>query len=99
MGLNIQKFKFSEMFNDVNGQTSAAIFLAVVGGIVSVLTFGIAGIVITFVDRTATAGGILTTIMMQSVGLFTVCASLLGIRRFTKTQAISDGATDNDTVN
>jgi hypothetical protein len=85
MKTNIHKINFAEMLNDSKGRTSPSKFLGLVGGTVSILVFLLCGISI----LTKYQDGLnVQSIAMQSVAMLTVCATLLGIRRFTKDKDI-----------
>jgi hypothetical protein len=81
MKVNIHKVSLSEMINDSKGRSSPGKFLGLLGGMVSILVFLLCGISI----LTKYEDGVnIQSIAMQSVAMLTVCATLLGIRRFTK---------------
>jgi hypothetical protein len=81
MKVNIHKVSLSEMINDSKGRSSPGKFLGLLGGMVSILVFLLCGISILTKYE---AGPNIQSIAMQSVAMLTVCATLLGIRRFTK---------------
>jgi hypothetical protein len=88
MKVNIHKVSLSEMINDSKGRSSPGKFLGLLGGMVSILVFLLCGISILTKYE---AGVNIQSIAMQSVAMLTVCATLLGIRRFTKDKEHVEG--------
>lgn len=82
---NIHEFKFIELITDSKGRTSPSKLLGLYGGVVSITVFAICGISI--VTKYADGSNI-QGLAMHSVAMLTVCAALLGIRRFTKDKEI-----------
>lgn len=92
--LDIHKFSWAELFNDSKGRTSPGRVVGFVGCMVAVLVFGISSLQAIFTKVTTDQTNmILTTITMQSVALFTISATLLGIRRFTKDKDVDSSST------
>ena len=84
---DIHKFSWVEMFNDSKGKTSPSLVLGFFGGTISILVFLLCGISI----LTKYQDGVnVQSMAMQSVAMLTVCATLLGIRRFTKDKDIQN---------
>lgn len=81
MKIDIHKVSLSEMINDSKGRSSPGKFLGLFGGIISILVFLLCGISILTKYQD---GQNIQSVAMQSVAMLTVCATLLGIRRFTK---------------
>lgn len=81
------------MFNDSKGRTSPSKVVGFAGCVVALLVFGVASFDAIFTISDAETNNILSTLTMQSLGLFTASAALLGIRRFTKDKdpSIDDG--------
>ncbi len=88
MKLNIQEFKWIEMFTDSKGRTSPSKVLGFLGGVSSLLVFFIAAMDAIFFASNEYSNGILTTLTVQALALFTASSALLGIRRFTKDKDI-----------
>lgn len=87
MKVDLHKFNWPEMFNDSKGRTSPGKVLGFFGGIVSIITFLIAGLaIITKYGE----GSNIEHVLMYSVALFYAAAALLGIRRFTKDKDLSE---------
>ena len=87
MKVDIHKFNWMEMFNDSKGRTSPGKVLGFFGGLISILTFLIAGIaIVTKYGEGSNIGNVL----MYSVAMFYAAAALLGIRRFTKDKDITE---------
>lgn len=85
MKVDLHKFSWAEMFNDSKGRTSTAKVLGFFGGMISILTFLVAGIaIITKYGE----GSNIEHVLMYSVAMFYAAATLLGIRRFTKDKEI-----------
>lgn len=78
---DIHKFKFVELVTDSKGRTSPSKLLGLYGGVVSITVFAICGVSI--VTKYADGPNV-QSLAMHSVAMLTVCATLLGIRRFTK---------------
>lgn len=91
---DIHKFKFVELFTDSKGRTSPSKVLGFFGGAVAIVVFFICGISV--VTKYQDSPNV-QTIAMHSVAMLTVCATLLGIRRFTKDKEIENG--NQDTIN
>jgi hypothetical protein len=87
MKVDIHKVSLSEMINDSKGRSSPSKFLGLLGGIISILVFLLCGISILTKYQDGTN---IQSIAMQSVAMLTVCATLLGIRRFTKDKEIEE---------
>jgi len=85
---DIHKISLSEMLNDSKGRTSPSKLLGLFGGIVSILVFALCGISILTKYQD---GPNVQSMAMQSVAMLTVCATLLGIRRFTKDKELENG--------
>lgn len=87
----IDKFVWQELFTDSKGRTSPGKLAGFYACVISCTVFAIASIVAIFDnsinDQTSS---MLSTISMQSVALFTLGGTLLGIRRFTKDKDLSD---------
>jgi len=93
--LDIHKFSWTELFNDSKGRTSPGRVVGFFGCVVAIIVFGVSSLEAVFTKVTTDQTNIiLTTITMQSVALFTISATLLGIRRFTKDK---DVETPSDT--
>lgn len=88
---DIHKINFAEMINDSKGRTSPSKFLGLLGGSVSILVFLLCGISILTKYQD---GPNVQSMAMQSVAMLTVCATLLGIRRFTKDKDVVQGEQD-----
>ncbi len=93
MKLDIQKFKFPEIFNDSKGKTSPTLtagFVAcmvALGGIVS------SGNAVLFmvafkIERDPNTLGFLQMLLMQCIVLFGLGASMLGVHRLSKDKPI-----------
>jgi hypothetical protein len=94
--LDIHKFNWTELFNDSKGRTSPGRVVGFFGCITAILIFAIASLEALFTKLTTDQTNIiLTTITMQSVALFTVSATLLGIRRFTKDKDVDASTPEN----
>jgi hypothetical protein len=92
MKINIHKVSLSEMINDSKGRSSPGKFLGLLGGVISILVFLLCGISILTKYQD---GANIQSIAMQSVAMLTVCATLLGIRRFTKDKEAVEEPEDN----
>ena len=92
--LDIHKFRWTELFNDSKGRTSPGRVIGFFGCVVAILVFAIASLEASLTPIVSEQTNmVLTTITMQSVALFTVSATLLGIRRFTKDKDV-DSSTE-----
>jgi hypothetical protein len=85
---SIHEFRWVEMVNDSKGKTSTGKFLALIGGIVSVLTFGVTSVIALIIAFGSNgshleASNLAQNIAMQSVALFTLCIAHLTTRRFS----------------
>jgi hypothetical protein len=95
--LDIHKFSWAELFNDSKGRTSPGRVVGFIGCITAIFVFAIASLEAVFTKLTTDQTNIiLTTITMQSVALFTVSATLLGIRRFTKDKDVDSSSTSEN---
>lgn len=90
---DIHKISFAEMLNDSKGRTSPSKLLGLYGGIVSITVFLICGISIVTKYQD---GPNVQSMALQSVAMLTVCATLLGIRRFTKDKDVPPDVTNNE---
>jgi Co/Zn/Cd efflux system component len=82
---NLNTFNWQQLFNDSKGKTSPSLVLGFFGGVVAIVVFLLCGISILTKYQD---GANVQTMAMQSVAMLTVCAALLGIRRFTKDKEI-----------
>ncbi len=85
--MSINDFNFNQMFNDSKGKTSLMKFLCFFAGVGSILVFltcSIAAFVMIIFEAKTDVTNILTTLTMQSVGLFTVTIGAVTTRRFTQ---------------
>lgn len=85
--IDINKFQFSQMFNDSKGRTSPSKLVGFYACFISVSVFGL-GSIMAILDATEHTNNIIATVTMQSVALFIAGGTLLGIRRFTKDKEI-----------
>jgi hypothetical protein len=99
----VSEFNWKEMFNNSNGKTSIMLFVCGVACFNSAMTFSTSALILfgasiygvifhvslnTLLPPDIT--GLLNNIMMQSIAMFALGASGLGIRRFTNDKAIVD---------
>lgn len=84
---DLHKFKFVELFTDSKGRTSPSKLIGLYGGVVSITVFLICGISV--VTKYQDSPNV-QSMAMHSIAMLTVCATLLGIRRFTKDKEIID---------
>lgn len=92
---NIQEFKWVELFTDSKGRTSPSKVVGFLGCIASIIVFITASFDVIFVSTNEHSNGILTTLTVQSLALFTAGGTLLGIRRFTKDKEITNENNQN----
>jgi hypothetical protein len=85
---NMHEFNWIELFTDSKGRTSPSKVLGFLGGVSSLLVFFIAAMDAIFFASNEYSNGILTTLTVQALALFTASSALLGIRRFTKDKDI-----------
>lgn len=88
------KFSINQMLNDSKGKTSLMKFLCFIAGLASLAVFSVcsfaAFFMIIFESKTDVTN-ILTTLTMQSVGLFTVSIGAVTTRRFTQDKDVQYG--------
>jgi len=94
MALNIDRFNFIQMFNNSKGKTSLMLFSSFIGVITSSLIFTLCGVIAAFMvmfeAKSTDISNVLTSLAMQSVGLFTVSIGALTTRRFTDDKTITN---------
>ena len=91
--LNINKFTFAQMFNNSKGKTSPMLFVAFFGAFVSLFVFSSCAFVMMALvvhESKTDITGILNSILMQSVALFTLSSGMLTVRRFTQDKEINN---------
>ena len=88
--LNINKFSWAEMFNDSKGKTSPRLVSGFIGCITACLVFASSSMYAVFHTEENTVG-VITSVTMQAVALFTVASSLFIVGRLTKDKEIQNG--------
>lgn len=91
--LNINQFTFAQMFNNSKGKTSPMLFVAFCGAVVSLCVFSSCAFVMMALvvhESKTDITGILNSILMQSVALFTLSSGMLTVRRFTQDKEINN---------
>lgn len=92
MNLSINTFTFAQMFNNSKGKTSPMLVLSFFGGVISLIVFfacAIATFFMVIFEAKTDVTALLTSVTMQSVGLFTVALGALTTRRFTNDKDIT----------
>jgi hypothetical protein len=82
------------MLNDSKGKTSLMKFLCFIAGLLSSLVFAVCSFAAFFMiifEAKTDVTNILTTLTMQSVGLFTVSIGAVTTRRFTQDKTLDYG--------
>lgn len=100
---NVSEFKWKEMFNNSNGKTSGMLFVCTLACFNSAMTFSTSAIILFGASIYGVVfkvhlnellppdiTGLLNNIMMQSIAMFALGASGLGVRRFTTDKPITD---------
>jgi hypothetical protein len=98
---SISEFKWKEMFNNSNGKTSGMLFVCIIACFNSAMTFSVSALIIFGasiygmifkinlpVILPPDITSFLSNIMMQSVAMFGLGATGLGVRRFTQDKNI-----------
>jgi len=99
----VSEFKWKEMFNNSNGKTSGMLFVCTIACFNSAMCFSTAGLISVCASAYSAIFHIpldeilqpditmfLRDIMFQSIAMFTVAGTGLGIRRFTPDKQITD---------
>jgi len=99
----VSEFKWKEMFNNSTGKTSGMLFVCTLACFNSAMTFSTSALILfgasiygvifhvplnTLLPPDIT--GLLNNIMMQSIAMFALGASGLGVRRFTNDKPITE---------
>jgi len=99
--ININEFNWKQLFNDSKGKTSAVLLSGFLGCVISLGGFLASGnliivMVLFKLDKDTNIIGFLNTLVIQSLALFTLSASMLGVHRLSKDKEISEGATKSE---
>ncbi len=94
MPLNIDKFQLPQLFNDSKGRTSPTLTAGFIACMVSLGGFLMSGnLIIVMVvfkfEKDPNVINFLQMIVMQSIGLFTLGGTMLGVHRLSKDKEIT----------
>jgi hypothetical protein len=95
MPLNIDKFSVRQLFNDSKGKTSPTLTAGFVACMVALGGFLAAGnliivMVIFKFEKDPNVINFLNMIVMQSIGLFTLGGTMLGVHRLSKDKQVNE---------
>ncbi len=94
MGLpKMDQFKVVEMFNDSQGKTSPSLVVGVCSAFVSLGAFASSGLIIQVmilfkIEQSSEIIGFFSMLTNQSIVLFGMAVTLIGVHRMTKDKAI-----------
>lgn len=94
MPLNIDKFQLPQLFNDSKGRTSPTLTagflgcMVALGGIIVPGNLIVAMVVFKF-EKDPNVINFLQMIVMQSIGLFTLGGTMLGVHRLSKDKPVT----------
>lgn len=89
--ININRFTWQQMFNNSKGKTSPMLFVAFCGALTALSVFSSCAFVMIILvvhESKTDVTGILNSVLMQSVALFTLSSGMLTVRRFTNDKEV-----------